>query len=256
MMLLLLVGCLESLLEAPYILTAGLAPVHDLTPAPNGNLFAATEQGIVYIDEAGVSSIQDPFVASAIASHDVRLYALQDGTLHSTALPIVPNAWQTHPTPEGVVDIQTWCGASVLLASAQGLHVWDAQSETLSTLSWGMPAEQVALDAHHPCTTLWVVSQGGVFRVEAQGHQQWLSGAEHIRDVATSQDGAVWIITGQRPALGRVVEGAVDIRARHLGVVHAMWFGEGGVWSPENVYLASAAGRVDYARVHSVSGTH
>lgn len=248
-MILLLAACLESLLEAPFILTAGLPPVHDIAQAPDSNLFVATERGIFYITSDGAAVTQDPLSAQAISSHGSHLYALNGGSLYWTALPLGSAEWKRLPAPEGTHDIQAWCHETVLLAADSGLYRWVPDTGHISLEPWGRPAERIGLMYGAPCDEVITAYQGSVTLHRGADTTVLARELEVIHAITVSADGGVWAVHRASPVLSLLRDGLPEVRARHLGDVRAVQFGGGGIWAPENAYLASGEGRLDYARV-------
>jgi len=251
-MILLLVGCLESLLEAPYILTAGLPPVHSLSRTTEQDLLAATDAGVYRIDGDGAPHLVSPARADQLTAHGDRLYALTGQTLSWSPYPVPADvAWASQPAPPGTRDLQAWCDDTVLLATDSGLSVWTPLTGAIAPLPWpGGGAEQVTLPVSAPCDTVLVAAGGRIEQRTASG-TVILAAAEQVRALAVAHDGSIWAIHGSPPVLGIVEDGAMSVRARHLGDSRDLQFGGGGLWDPRNAYLASGAGRIDYAQVHT-----
>lgn len=247
-----LLGCLDAWLEAPYILTSGLAPVHSLSPSSDDSFFAATDAGLVRIHGDGQHALIDPEPATAVSAHGDRLYALRGAELRWTPLPLsTPLVWTRRPAPAGTHDLQAWCEDSVALATDAGLMRWTPEDDQIVPLRWGEGAvSRLAVSPQAVCTELLVLSGDTVARRSASGSTPLVSGVSEARAIAAAGDGSVWVVHGASPVLSVIDGGALAVRARHLGDVRDVWFGSGaGLWSPANAYFASGEGRIDYAGV-------
>lgn len=252
MILLALWGCLDALLEAPFILTAGLAPVNSLSPSPDSHFFAATDAGVVHILGDGQHALLDPAPAEAVSAHAGRLYALHGGELRWTPLPLAePVVWTRRPAPPGTHDLQAWCEDSVVLATDGGLLRWTPADDQITAMAWGKgPVARIAVSVTAPCDELLVISGDSVQRRSASGSVVLASAVAAPQSLATASDGSVWVVHGADPVLSVLEGGQLSTRARHLGDVRDVWFGSGvGLWSRGNAYFASGEGRIDYAGV-------
>jgi hypothetical protein len=247
--ILLLAACLESLLEAPFILSAGMGPVQDLSPTPDRDLFAATEDGIFLVTAEGTAVLKDPLQARAITAHMSRIYVLHEDVLQWTTLPLGAAEWKRLPAPGQTNDIQAWCDEVVLLATSDGLMRWIPDTGSITPMPWGGPAEHLSLMTGAPCGEVVTSDQGTVTHHRGADATVIARDLGVIHALTVAADGSVWVVHRGAPVLSVLSGGLPEVRARHLGDVRAVQFGSGGIWAPENAYLASGEGRIDYARV-------
>ena len=90
-LVLLLGGCMDRLMEAPYVLATGLGEVNGLVPSTRGTLLAATPSGTWEVDETGARTLLSPVPSQSVAIHRGRIYALSGERI----------LWGTSPAPAG-----------------------------------------------------------------------------------------------------------------------------------------------------------
>ncbi|MDG1481427.1 MAG: hypothetical protein P8R54_17665 [Myxococcota bacterium] len=250
MLLLALTGCLDAILEAPFVLSTGLTEVRSITPSGRTTMLAATPGGVVEIDGSGAHTLLSTHPARAIAAHATVIYLLTDDALLWGAMP--PPGERigalSHISVAGVVDIQSWCHGQVLLAGAAGLQTFDSSSGMLSPYPAKLPPlKSVSLPAEAPCTGAVVASADAV--IEVIGEELRSLPVDTPRVVTPGRDGHTWLIHGTPPILSRMQDGTLSLRAEHIGNPLDAHFGTGELFSPSNIYFADAAGTLDYARV-------
>ena len=87
-LLLALLGCMDRLMEAPYVLATGLEQVDGIVPTTRGSLLAATPRGLYEVDEAGGrSALFTDEAVQAVTGHGDQLYLLTGKRLRSGAFP-------------------------------------------------------------------------------------------------------------------------------------------------------------------------
>lgn len=250
MLLLALLGCLDAILEAPYVLTTGLTEIRSISPTGRTTMLAATPGGVFEIDGSGSHVLISEHSARAVAAHTTAIYLLTDDALLWGAMPPPGQrltALSRLPVA-GVVDIQSWCDERVLLAGEAGLQVFDRSSGTISAHPADLPPlTAVGLPAEAPCSGAVVVADGAV--IEVNGEQVRRIPVDSPRIVTPGRDGHSWVIHGTPPVLSRLEDGALSLRAEHLGDPLDAHFGAGELFSPSNIYFADSAGTLDYARV-------
>jgi hypothetical protein len=250
MLLLALAGCLDAILEAPYVLTTGLTEIHSISPTGRGTMLAATPAGIVEIDGSGRHVLLARQPARAVAAHARTLYLLTDDALLWGDLP-ERGGLATHlssiPAPD-VVDIQAWCNERLLLAGSSGLEIFDPAVGIISAHPTALPPlRAVSLPATAPCEGAVVVSEDAV--IEVTGIQVRRHAVSSPRLATPGRDGHIWVIHGDPPVLSRLDSDGLSLRAEHIGDPRDAHFGTGGLFSPGNIYLADGSGTLDYARV-------
>jgi hypothetical protein len=250
MLLLALTGCLDAILEAPFVLTTGLTEVRSITPTGRTTMLTATPGGVIEIDGSGAHTLLSEHSARAIAAHSTVIYLLTDDALLWGAMP--PPGERigalSRISVAGVSDIQSWCHGQVLLAGDVGLQTFDSSSGTLSPYPADLPPlRSVSLLAEAPCDGAVVTAAGAV--IEIVGEQLRRVPVDTPRVVTPGRDGHTWIIHGTPPVLSRLEDGTLSLRAEHIGNPLDAHFGTGELFSPSNIYFADAAGTLDYARV-------
>ncbi|MFT5682964.1 MAG: hypothetical protein ACI8RZ_003888 [Myxococcota bacterium] len=250
MLLLALIGCLDAILEAPYVLTTGLTEIRSIAPSGRSTMLAATPGGVVEIAGNGSTTRLGEQSVQAIAAHATAIYLLSDGVLLWGEMPASGErigALSRIPVP-GVVDIQSWCDEQVLLAGSAGLKVFHREAGTITDYPVALPPlKAVSLPAGGPCDGAVVIAEGAVIEVLGETLHRYPIDAPRI--VTPGRDGHTWVIHGEPPVLSRLESGTLSLRAEHLGDPLDAHFGSGELFSPGNIYLADASGTLDYARV-------
>ena len=252
-------GCLDALLEAPYILSTGLHGPERMSPSPSGTILVASAGGLVEIDGEGAARTLDPAPAVAVAATPEVIYVLSaDGRLRWAGwaeLQAGRATWSAQVLPPGVRDLQSWCNGELRLASAQGVLRWSPEAPELT------PAPEVAAGAVlPPLERLELLATGGCEGVLGLSADTllWLTPtetrvlAERLEAplaVASDRHGGVWLVAGTPPALWFLTaEGTLEQRARHLGGARDLLFGPGELLDRRNAYLIGEEGRLDYVR--------
>ncbi len=249
---LLLSGCLDSILEAPYVLTAGMGEARGLSPTSRTTLMIATADGVMEVDGAGHRTVLSTIPAQAVATHRRYMYVLTDEGLMWGDFPPPGQRAQLVSVPiEDVVDLQSWCDGQVLLAGPTGLRLWNPEEGSVHDFSPGLPPlTAVSLLPLNPCSGALVLStDGALILAERDSHEVLLSGLVHPRAIAADRYGYIWLVHGEPPVLSRFSDGALETRARYLGDPRDLHFGVGELLAPDNAYLADGSGTLDYARV-------
>ena len=250
MLLSLLFGCLDSLLEAPYVLTTGLSEARSITPTPRRTMMIATPQGVIEIEGSGQHHPLTDQPVLSVATHASSVYLLTDSALQwGTLPPLGERLTILSSLPvSGIVDIQSWCEQRVLLAGAKGLQVWTPATGIIEDFHAPLPPlHAVSLPAIDPCGGVVVLTEDALIEISRDGQKR--HPVEHPRVATPGRDGHIWVIHGQPPVLSRLEEAGLVLRARHLGDPRDAHFGNGELFSPSNLYLADASGTLDYARV-------
>ena len=252
--MLLLLSCLDALLEAPYVLTTGLTEAHSLAPTGRRTMLVATPTGLVEVDGSGSQARLTEQPVRAVAAHAEVVYILTSAGLQWGALPTsgaMLEALQTLPAP-GVVDLQSWCDGRVLLAGEQGLQVFTPTTATITDHEATLPPlKAVSLSAQETCAGAVVLTEDALIQVS--GTTTSRIPISQPRAATPGRDGHTWVIHGDPPVLSRLEDGALTPRAKHLGDPRDAHFGTGELFSPNNIYLADGAGTLDYARVIATS---
>jgi hypothetical protein len=243
-------ACLDDLLEAPYVLATGLPPANGLSPSGRGPLLVATDGGTFQVDGEGRATLFLPGSARAVGAHRDRVYALETDRLAVYGWPVeggpaVPvRSW---PLP-GALDLQSWCGESVLVAFPDRVERVEPESGTRVVLAGGLAGVRgVGLGAP-PCERAWVATAAGLVELGVEGPLRRVE-LPDARAVAVDDRGRTWALHGAPPVLSVLAPSGPTEIAGHLGDARDLHFGTGGLLPPDNVYLASGEGGVDYARL-------
>ena len=243
-------GCLDHILDAPYVLSTGLGEVRGLAPTARHTLFVATSTGTWQIDGSGQRTAVDGRPARAITTHGTRLYVLHEDEIRwgptpadGPAASLVGAAWP------GALDLQAACDDTVMVATATSITRWDPATDTRTP--WPAAPDgitAIGLGARE-CEELFVVAGSRLWSVTEEAATPLTAELSAPRAVTRDSAGAAWMLLGEPPVLARIVAGEPQVRARHLGDPRDLHFGTGELLAPLNVYIADGAGTVDYVRV-------
>jgi hypothetical protein len=237
-MLLLLAGCLDQLLESPYILTTGLGEARSVSPGPNGQLLVAASKGVYQVDGSGAST-RISEAADALTVHPRRVYLRRGGVI----------AWDdTSVDAPGALDIQA--GYDVLAVLYADRLVLDGR---FGALGAPLPDRTIALDRTDARTVALgpsgylVVTESALLAVDP-GVKVLVDGLVDARAAVTDAKGRVYVVQGSPSELWRVDDGKLVSIARWLGDPRDLHFGLGGVFPAENLYIATGMGTLEYVR--------
>ncbi|MCK6506517.1 hypothetical protein L6R53_24610 [Myxococcota bacterium] len=251
--LLLLVGCIDHLLEAPYVLATGVgADALSLSPTADRSLLVAGPGGVFRVDGSGVvTPVHDGPIRGAVAH--ARFVALVDDAGLSFGPPQGSGFTATHRVAlAGVVSAQAWCEDQVL-ALAEGA-LWLASPDRPEATRWATaPRDGIAV-AFGPtprCDAALVLSPDRLRAVDPGGQRLLAEGLEQATAVGMDRTGALWVVHQERPVLARIQDGRPVTVARHLAPTTDLHFGTGDLLHPDNAYLLTRQGTVDYVRIPS-----
>ena len=251
-MLLLLAGCLSSVLEAPYVLSTGLGEATGLAPSGRRSMLVASDSGLWEVDGEGERALLRAGATRAVTGHLSGIYALDGcavawGPLAPAGQPWTPTG---HLPAQGVVDLQAWCDGLVLLASPRELTAWAPETgETFAFAAGLSGVRAVSLGPDGGCDEALVVTADAVLAVSQTGRRTLAAGLVAPRAAVADAKGRVWVVHGEPAVLARIDAGAAVEVARYLGDPRDLHFGTGGLLPPENAYLADGEGSLDYLRV-------
>lgn len=246
---LLLGGCLGAWLDTPYVFATGLGAVNSLTPSTRQTLLVATDSGLHELDGSGRWTTLSPMPARAVATHKERVYALVEGRLWVGPWPAVGGIFRpaTEVAEAGAVDLLAWVDETVLIAIGDRVDLFDPRSGTQAP--WVVaPAPIVGLAWQRRPEGPAALILTGTQLLRKQGHRldvvvDGLVGATAVgvdrHERAFVAAGEAVYAVGDEGALTRLSGGGAD----------DLVFGTGGLLSPDNAYLGSPAGRVDFIRV-------
>ncbi len=236
-----ILGCLDRLLEAPYVLTTGLGDVRSVSPGRDGGLLAATSTGVYAIAADGTAHLLDPSPASAVSADSRRAYVLREGRA----------SWDggESVTP-GAVDLLAGYD-TLLVLTPTTLHAVapDAKSRLFSSGFTGARAVTLGASGGYLVVsedTLWSVpgaSDGGPSTATPL-----LTGLVDARAAAIDARERVYVVQGDPRGLWRVEDGRLTRMARWLDAANDLHFGVGGAFPAEQAYIATGTGTVDYVR--------
>lgn len=223
------------MLEAPWVLAAGMGEARSLAPDARGGLLVATPSGVVRVDGNGAVTLVRPGPAEAVTTHPARTYVLAGGrvTWEGGAIEV-----------PGAVDVLAgWTGLLVLTPTtvvavdpATGARTDRATDlEGARSLALGPAGEALVVTA----TSLLVLPPEGPPRVAVHGLIDARAAATDANGrVFVAADGALWRIDGGAPVLA----------ARYLGDPRDLHFGSGDLLPNDHIYIATGGGSVDYLR--------
>lgn len=242
-------GCLDDLLEAPYVLTTGIPPTAGLAPSGRGQLLAATSDGVYLVDGEGKASLLVPDEALAAGAHAQRISVLRRDRIDILTWPpgLPPAATATWPA-KGAVDLQSWCDETLLVAYPDHVERLDPRTGTATTYIAGLTDVRGLSLGAKVCDAAWVATRDGLLEVDVSGVLQRVLLAD-ARAVAVDAQGHTWALHGEPRLLSALSPQGPTVIARHLGDARDLHFGPGALLPPENVYLAAGEGGVDYARL-------
>ena len=247
-MLLLLLGCLDAILEAPYVLTTGLGEARGLSPTVHRTMLVASSTGVLEVSGSGARTLLTSQPARAVASHAQHIYLLTDDSLLWGELPPSgePLGALSAVPISGAVDIQAWCDETVLIAGDFGLKIWSRTTSTLRDHPTPLPPlRAVSLSLQAPCTVVNVISEDALLVVGETVTRHSLTAP---RAATPDRHGNTWVVHGEPPVLSRLSGGVLEERARYLGDPRDVHFGNGEMFSADNIYIADGGGSLDYAR--------
>lgn len=246
-------GCIDHLLEAPYVLATGVGQgARSLAPTADRTLLVAGPAGVFEVDGSGSVTAWSDQPAVAVVAH-ARFVALIDPRGLRFGPPGGPAEALTAPVPlPDVVAALAWCDDQVL-ALADGA-LWLASPDRPQANHWAAaPADAVAL-AFGPtptCDSALVLSPDRLWQVDPQGQRPLAWGLQSATAAGMDRAGGLWVVHQDPPVLARVDAGAPQTVARHLAPTTDLHFGTGDLLHPDNAYLLTTQGTVDYVRIPS-----
>lgn len=231
-----LLGCLDRLLESPYVLTPGLGDVRSISPLVEGGLLVASSTGVYRVDEEGrAERVGD--AADAVSVGPQNEYVLRGGRV----------SWDggSVDVPDAVDVIAGYDELLVLFPDSY------ARIDTGNGLrrSWQLGSIDARSIALGPEGSYLVVSDDTLYRLySGGGFSALVTGLVDARAAAVDAKGRIYVVHGTPQELWRLdPEGLVSV-ARWLGDPNDLHFGLGGLLPQENIYIANGAGTIDYVR--------
>ncbi len=235
MILLALLGCLDELLESPYVLAPGIGEARSVSARVDGRLLVATNTGVYAVNGEGrAERLGDS--ADAVAVSPTREYALRQGrvTWDGGALDV-----------PGAIDLTVGYDGLVVLFPDAVEHV-DPDTGARRRVPLPGVARAVSLG---PDGTCLVVSETTLYRLGADDTLTPLATSlVDARAATIDAKGRVFVAQGAPEELWRVEPAGLVSVARWLGDPRDLQFGVGGLLPAENLYLANGAGTLDYVR--------
>lgn len=260
--LLLATGCIDDLLEAPYVLSTGLGEgARSLSPSPTRSFYVAGQGGLFEVDGEGRPRqlLRDPVQLAAAHLGFLAIFDTQAARFGPP--PDADHPWTetSRATLAGVVDAQAWCDLQLLLIAGDQLVFLGPDDD--APRPWApAPAGARALTlgsvtgTADPCAAALVLTPDRLLLVSPQGQQPLATGLVDARAVAIDRRGEPWVVHGQPPVLARIRDGRAETIARHVGDVADMHFGTGELLHHDNAYLLTRQGSLDYVRVPGGEG--
>ncbi len=236
--MLLLLGCLDRLLEAPYVLTAGFGEARSLAISREGALLVAGTQGIARISETATATVIGADPVDAIAVNPTHLYALADGVLTVEGV--------TVPVP-GAVDIAASWNPELWVLYPDRIELLATDLTSTRLVSGLAGARAVNLG---PQSEMLVTLATEVRAYDAVGASRSIvGGLVDARMAAADESGRVYVVQGSPSELFRVDDGQLTLIARFLDDPRDLQFGRGQLLPRTFAYFATGNGRVDYVVV-------
>ncbi len=238
MILLALAGCLDRLLESPYVLAPGLGEARSVTARADGRLVIATSTGVYAVDGEGRAERLEEAPADAVAADPNRTYVLRAGRV------TWPGGGLDTP---GAVDVLAGYGELVVLYPDAYEHI-DVATGARTRLRLGERDDARAI-ALGPDESYLVVTPDSVYRtVSTGGLRPVVTDLVDARAAAMDGKGRLYVAHGDPEELWRVDPGGLSSVARWLGDPRDLQFGVGGLLPLENTYVANGMGTLDYVR--------
>lgn len=247
LLVLLLSGCIDHLLEAPYILATGVGPEPlAMSLTPRHSLLVGGLGGLREVDGSGAVQILRSEEARAVASH---LGWLAFADAQGVLFQLDSGAELRVPLPE-VRALQAWCDASLLALSPTGIWLLRPDGSPPRLWAAALPGSvDITLSPGPPCEAVLQLSPDALHRSDPQGSQPLASALEGARAVATDRLGRAWVLHGQPLVLAQIEAGQARTIARHVGDARDLSFGNGGLLHSDSAWLLIGDGRVDYLPV-------
>lgn len=252
-------GCLDHILEAPFVLTPGLGEARSLAPSDHSTMLVASSTGLHDIDGEGAVTTLFEADAHAVSTHQARAYVLVGDTLRLGRHDAASGTWTWQSRPlQGARDLLAWCDLRLLAVTHGEILEVDPTGATSPEVwlrdQFGLRG--LALDAERPCEGVLAFSDHQLLFVTPAGEAEVILERQvELRAVATDGEGRTWIVHGTPPRLSVLVEGKPQTFAHYLGDPRDLHFGTGDLLKPDNVYLADGGGTLDYLRVVAPEGS-
>lgn len=254
----LLPGCLDHILEAPFVLTPGLGEARSIAPTDRNTMLVAASSGLHEVDGEGQPTRLWEGEAHAVSTHEARAYALAGDTLRVGSLDAASGTWTWQARPlQGARDLLAWCDERLLgVTHGEVIEVDPSGASSPSTwLEGQFGLRGLSLDAARPCEGVLVFSDHQLLFVSPEGEAEVILERQvELRAVATDGDHRTWIVHGTPPRLSVLVDGKPQTFAHYLGDPRDIHFGTGALLKPDNIYLADGGGTLDYLRVVAPAG--
>jgi len=254
-----LMGCLDEMLEAPYVLATGLGEASDLTPTAAASMFVASNTGLWDVSGSGVARQMWTHPTEKVSTHIDRVWFLADGFLWQAPFPISSGAspFQRVVEVPGAVDVVAGCDDQVIIATADTISVWDGKQ----MVKWADSLNDVqglSLGPSDPCGGVLAISPRAVLRVTPQDVTAFQAKPtrelQSARVGAIDAQGALWVIDGD--SLGEVTRSGWRHFASHLEEATAIHFGVGDLFQTDIAYITTRDGHLEYLQVPADRSQH
>ena len=250
---LLLAGCLDDLLESPFVLAPAVQQAPgSMAPTARHTLLVAGSNGVVEVDGSGHATRRSTAPALAATGHKGWLVFADAHGLHFGPPPEGRAAFTpTQDLPAtGVRAIQAWCRDTLLVLDAAGLEQADPRDGTV--LPWA-PAPpdglDLALGPGTPCAEALVLTPTRLLAISPHASRTLADGLVDAVAVATDHHDRIFVLAGHPRALYRLGEGDPVRIARAVQDAIDLRFGTGSLLRPDDAFMLTVDGSITYLRV-------
>jgi len=239
------------MLEAPLILATGLGEAHDLAPSPRETMLVATERGLweVWVDGRREKLTQQSVQCVTTLPEYVLLISSEVLSWGPYPEPGEPLQLAGRMPAPGVQSIQAWYESDVLLGSSDGIERLDlktGKSQAIALMDG--PVKGLGLGDHSEGQAALAQTSSGLYRVQA-GEAWPLELPTPLHGAVLDQAERLWVAHGIDPQLSLSLGSDLRTVANNLSEPRGMVMGSGGLTPTDAIYIATAAGSLEYLRV-------
>jgi hypothetical protein len=246
-------ACLDSLLEAPLILTTGLPTVHGMAPTLRGSILVATEEGLWEVQSDG-------------KQRQLTLQPVQDVTTHPESLTLLSEgiiSWGPYPEPAADLklsgripaphaqQLQAWFDGSVMIGqigSIQQLNRESGESQRIAEITGDLI--DIGLGGNQHDSPVLVHTNTGLHRVTASGVTS-MEVPAHLQGASLDVRDRLWLVYGEPSQLSIQDKARLKPVSSSVGSLRSMTLGRGGALPSDALYIATDDGSIEYIRVPS-----
>jgi len=192
-------ACLDSLLEAPLILTTGLPTVHGMAPTLRDSILVATEEGLWEVQSDG-------------KQRQLTLQPVQDVTTHPESLTLLSQgviSWGPYPEPAADLEIsgrmpaphaqqlQAWFDGSVMVGqpgSIQQLNRASGESQQIAEVTGDVI--DIGLGGNQRDSPVLVHTTTGLHQASRSGVTA-MNIPAHLRGASLDVRDRLWLVHGE-----------------------------------------------------------